>query len=101
MQIYDKIGRCPSLFTIKKVKTKESCKMVADKISTSDIQGIGIGGSLEVKLPDYKACMSAKNLVTYTKNMYPREDGMTYTCSINRDTYTVTIKVIDPESKRK
>lgn len=69
--------------------------MVADKISTNDIQSIGKYGTLEVKLPDYKACMSAKNLVTYTKNMYPREDGLTYSCSINRDTHTITIKVVD------
>ena len=71
--------------------------MVADKISTNDIQNIGSGGTLEVKMPDYKACMSAKNLVTYTKNMYPREDGLTYTCSINRETATITIKVVRPE----
>ena len=71
--------------------------MVAERISTNDIQGIGKGGTLEVTLPDYKACMSAKNLVTYTKNMYPREDGMTYTCSINRDTHTIIIKVVSPE----
>jgi hypothetical protein len=72
--------------------------MVADKISTNDIQGIGKNGMLVVTLPDYKACMSAKNLVTYTKNMYPREDGMTYTCSINRETSTITIKVVEPEN---
>lgn len=71
--------------------------MVAERISTNDIQSIGKGGTLEVTLPDYKACMSAKNLVTYTKNMYPREDGMTYTCSINRDTHTIIIKVVSPE----
>lgn len=71
--------------------------MTAARISTSDIRGIGTNGVLEVTLPDYKACMTAKNLVTYTKNMYPREDGMTYTCSINRDTFTITIKVVSPE----
>lgn len=71
--------------------------MVAERISTNDIQSIGKGGTLEVTLPDYKACMSAKNLVTYTKNMYPREDGMTYTCSINRYTHTIIIKVVSPE----
>lgn len=71
--------------------------MVADKISTKDIQSIGKGGTLEVTLPDYKACVSAKNLVTYTKNMYPREDGMTYTCSINSDTHTIIIKVVEPD----
>ena len=69
--------------------------MVADKISTTDVQSIGKYGTLEVTLPDYKACMSAKNIVTYTKNMYPREDGLTYTCSINRDTHTITIRVVD------
>ena len=71
--------------------------MVADKISTSDIRRIGTNGVLEVTLHDYKACMVAKNLVTYTKNMYKRDDGMTYTCSINRDTNTITIKVVDPK----
>lgn len=69
--------------------------MIADKISSSDIRSIGKYGILEVTLPDYKACMSAKNLVTYTKNMYPREDGLTYSCSINRDTHTITIKTVD------
>lgn len=71
--------------------------MIAERLSTKDIQSIGVGGSLEVTLPDYKACMSAKNLVTYTKNMYPREDGMTYTCSINRESNTIIIKVVEPD----
>lgn len=71
--------------------------MIAERLSTKDIQSIGVGGTLEVTLPDYKACMSAKNLVTYTKNMYPREDGMTYTCSINRESNTIIIKVVEPD----
>ena len=69
--------------------------MVSDKVSTSDIRNIGSHGSLVVTLPDYKSCMSVKNLVTYTKNMYPREDGLTYTMSIDRDTNTITIRTID------
>lgn len=75
--------------------------MKAERISTNDIQSIGKYGTLEVTLPDYKACISAKNLVTYTKNMYPREDGMTYTCSINRKTNTITISVVDPNQANK
>jgi len=71
--------------------------MKADKITTNDIRSMGVGGTMEVTLPDYKACMSAKSLVTYTKNMYPREDGMTYACCVNRDTFTITIKVVKPE----
>ena len=47
--------------------------MVADKISSSDIRKKKKNGTLEVTLPDYKACMSAKNLVTYVKNMYRPE----------------------------
>ena len=69
--------------------------MVADKISTNDIRGIGKFGILEVTLPNYRACMSAKNLVTYVKKMYPREDGQTYCIRINRDTNTITIKAVD------
>lgn len=69
--------------------------MVADKISTNDIRGIGKYGMLEVTLPDYKACMSAKNLVTYTKNMHPRTDGLTYSVNINRGTNTIVIRVVD------
>lgn len=69
--------------------------MIANKVSSSDIRGIGKYGILVVTLSDYKACMSAKNLVTYTKNMYPREDGLTYSCSINRDTNTISIRTID------
>lgn len=56
---------------------------------------MGSYGVLSVTLPDYKACISAKNLVTYTKNMYPRDDGLTYTCSINRETNTITIRTVD------
>lgn len=69
--------------------------MVADRISSNDIRSMGSYGVLSVTLPDYKACMSAKNLVTYTKNMYPRDDGLTYTCSINRETNTITIRTVD------
>ena len=71
--------------------------MVADKISSKDIRQMGRGGVLEATLPNYRACMTAKNLVTYTKNMYPREDGLTYTCSIDRETNTITIRVVEPE----
>lgn len=75
--------------------------MVSAKISTTDIQKIGTNGSLEVSLPNYKACISAKNLVCYTKLAYPREDGMTYTCSIDKDTNTITIRVVSLESIKK
>lgn len=69
--------------------------MIAEKISTEDIRRIGSYGELKVTLPDYGSCMSAKSLVTYTKNMYPREDNLTYKCVVDRDTNTITITTVD------
>ena len=72
--------------------------MVADKISVDDIKRIGRDGSLSVRLPSYAACVSAKNIVTYVNKAYPREDGLTYTCSIDCDTNTIVIKTIEKKS---
>ena len=72
--------------------------MVADKISVDDIKRIGREGSLSVRLPSYAACVSAKNIVTYVKKAYPREDGLTYTCSIDCDTNTIVIMTIEKKS---
>ena len=72
--------------------------MVADKISVDDIKRIGRDGSLSVRLPSYAACVSAKNIVTYVKKAYPREDGLTYTCSIDCDTNTIVIMTIEKKS---
>lgn len=69
--------------------------MIAEKISTDDIQRIGTYNELIVTLPDYAACLSAKSLVTYTKKMYPRKDGLTYKISINSETNTITIATVD------
>lgn len=68
--------------------------MVADKIGVDDVRRIGKDGSLSVRLPNYAACVSAKNIVTYVKKAYPREDGLTYTCSIDCDTNTIVIKTV-------
>ena len=72
--------------------------MVADKISVDDVKRIGKDGSLSVRLPSYAACVSAKNIVTYVKKAYPREDGLTYTCSIDCDTNTIVIKTVKKKS---
>lgn len=71
--------------------------MVTERISTNDIQNIGAYGRLVVTLPSYAACLSTKTMVTYTKNMYPRKDGLTYSISIDRDTNTITISTIDKQ----
>jgi hypothetical protein len=71
--------------------------MVSSKVSTSDINNIGSFGKLVVTLPDYAACETAKNLVTRAKSRYPRQDGLTYTTSIDKATNTITIEVVRPE----
>lgn len=73
--------------------------MVASKISVEDIKNIGYGGKLKVELPDYAACVSAKNLVSHVRKMHPREDGKYYFCSVDSKTNTVEISVIDAPEK--
>ena len=73
--------------------------MVASKISVEDIKNIGYGGKLKVELPDYAACVSAKNLVSHVRKMYPREDGKYYFCSVDSKKNTVEISVIDAPVK--
>ena len=72
--------------------------MIANKIGTDDIRNIGTGGKLTVTLPDYAAVESIKNLVTRAKVRHPREDGMTYTTSVDKKTNTITIEVVRPEN---
>lgn len=71
--------------------------MVANKVGTEDIIKIGAFGMLKVTLPDYAAVESAKNLVTRAKARHPREDGLTYTTSVDKKTNTITIEVVRPE----
>lgn len=75
--------------------------MVANKISTEDINNIGSYGRLIVKLPTYAAVESAKNLVTRAKVRHPRTDGLTYTCTVDKPTNTITIEVVSPENVRR
>lgn len=75
--------------------------MVADKVSTEDIKNIGSYGRLIVKLPSYAAVESAKNLVTRAKARHPRTDGLTYTCTVDKSTNTLTIEVVNPENVRR
>ncbi len=71
--------------------------MRAEKLSTSDIIGIGSFGKLVVELPSYAAVESAKNLVTRAKARHPRADGLTYTTSVDKTTNTIVIEVVRPE----
>ena len=69
--------------------------MVAEKVTIEDIRNIGYGGKLKVSLPNYAACVSAKNLVSHVRKMYPREDGKYYKASIDSKANTIEISVID------
>ena len=67
--------------------------MIANKVGTEDIIHIGAFGKLKVTLPNYASVESAKNLVTRAKVRHPREDGLTYTCKIDKKTNLITIDV--------
>lgn len=69
--------------------------MVASKVTIEDIRNIGYGGKLKVELPDYAACVSAKQLVSHVRKRYPREDGKYYYASVDSKTNTIEISVID------
>ena len=73
--------------------------MVAERISTSDILNIGMGGKLEVILPDYKAVESAKVLVARCKLRYPREDGFSWRTEYNREKNMLTIYCVKKEEQ--
>lgn len=75
--------------------------MIASKIGTDDILNIGTDGKLEAVLPNYSAIKSVKSLVTRAKKRYPRKDGMTYAFKSERETNTVTIKVVKQEKNEK
>jgi len=75
--------------------------MIANRVSTTDIINIGAFGKMEVTLPNFAACESAKNLVTRAKARHPRKDGLTWTCHIDKKTNTITIEVVRPEDVRR
>ena len=75
--------------------------MVANKVGTEDIINIGAFGKLIARLPDYAAVESVKNLVTRAKARHPRQDGLTYTTSVDKETNTITIEVVKPEDVRR
>ena len=74
--------------------------MKANKIQVSDIKRIGKGGSITVELPNYLACISAKNTVGYVKKAYPREDGCAYYCRIKGNTITIGVIEADKVNRK-
>lgn len=68
--------------------------MKADKITVDDIRGIGTFGQLKVELPDFLATVSARNLVSYVRKAYKRDDGLDYATSTDVTTNTITISTI-------
>ena len=73
--------------------------MVAERIGTSDLLNIGVGGKLEVILPDYLAVCSTKALVSRCNLAYPREDGLVWRTTYNREKKTLTIYLTEKPQK--
>lgn len=71
--------------------------MVADKISSEDIQNLEMG-VLKVALPDYKACRSAMSMVTYTKDTWNESENgpkPSFESNIDKEKNTITIKLVN------
>jgi hypothetical protein len=82
-------------------KNSQEVKMKADKVQVSDIKSIGVGGYITVELPNYLACISAKNTVGYVKKAYPRTDNNVYYCRINGSTITIGLADKSKVNRRK
>jgi hypothetical protein len=65
--------------------------MTSEKVSVKDIRNIGSYGKLTVKLPDYLALACVRNLVSYVRKAYKREDGLDYATTTDTKTNTITI----------
>jgi len=70
--------------------------MVAERITSEDIRAIGVGGKLIVTLPSFHAVVSARNMVSYVRRAYPREDGC-YKTTYDPKTFTLTVMVVPQE----
>ncbi len=68
--------------------------MIATKVTVEDIRAIGSNQKLRVTLPDFGACVATRNLVSYVRNRYKREDGLTYITSTDRKTNTIEIMTV-------
>ena len=73
--------------------------MKADKITVEDVRGIGTFGQLKVTLPNYLATVSARNIVSYVRKAYRREDGLDYATSTDVKTNTITISTVNRKNK--
>jgi hypothetical protein len=69
--------------------------MKTEKITVEDIRGIGTYGKLVAKMPSYLATVSVRNLVSYVRKAYTREDGLDYATSTDTKTNTITISTVD------
>ena len=69
--------------------------MKANRITVDDVRGIGTFGQLKVTLPTYLATVSARNIVSYVRKAYKREDGLDYKTSTDAKTNTITISTVD------
>lgn len=67
--------------------------MVADKITTDDIQNLA-KGILKVQMPNYKACRSAMSTITYAKDTWVGEDKPNYSSVIDKETNIITITCV-------
>lgn len=60
-------------------------------LGTKTITSLPTGGMIQALLDDDKAYMSVKNIVSYVKRRYPRNDGMTYATKYRDGIVTISV----------
>lgn len=68
--------------------------MIAKTITVEDLRNL-VGRKLVVQMPDYKATVSARNVVSYVRKAYPLPAEYDYETSTDTETNTFTVKVVN------
>lgn len=68
--------------------------MIAKTISVEDLKNL-VDRKLVVQMPDFKATVSARNLVSYMRKAYPLPSNLDYATSTDTESNVFTVSVID------
>lgn len=68
--------------------------MIAKTITVEDLRNL-VGRKLVVQMPDYKATVSARNVVSYVRRAYPLPAEYDYETSTDTLTNTFTVRIVN------
>lgn len=68
--------------------------MIAKTITVEDLKNL-VDRKLSVQMPDFKATVSARNLVSYMRKAYPLPSNLDYVTSTDTDTNVFTVSIVN------